>query len=460
MPNIALVDFGSTYTKLTIVNTESETILAGVKSPTTVSTDIMEGFDAAYKEAKAQGQFDSVDVTLACSSAGGGLAIVAIGIVPELTAKAAQMAALNAGGKVIKVFSYELCEEDVAEIDDIKPDIILLTGGTDGGNKTILLHNAKMLATLEGDYRILAACNRSAAGQVLGILRAAGKTVDQCENVMPALERLNIDNARETIRRIFLEDIIKAKGISNVETLIRGILMPTPSAVMNAIEALSRGLKNEDGLSDIIAVDIGGATTDVYSAATGLAEDAGVVLKGFKEPFIKRTVEGDLGVRYNAANIAAQAGIDCIAEFSGESQSAVTDLLEKIKRNYSYLPQTPAEKNIDIALGAKATDFAVTRHCGSHEVIYTPNGAVTVQTGKDLRGAKYIIGTGGPIVNVEAPEKILAEGRWCKTNPSSLRPTSPGFIVDKDYVLSAMGLLCGQYPAAALHIMKKSLRSC
>ena len=133
MKAILLIDFGSTYTKVTAVDVDSETILGTAQSYTTVQSDILNGLNnalALLRETIGPVEFSG---QYACSSAAGGLRMVAIGLVPELTANAARQASLGAGAKVIKTYSYGLTEGDLAEIDRIAPDICLLTGGTDGG---------------------------------------------------------------------------------------------------------------------------------------------------------------------------------------------------------------------------------------------------------------------------------------------------------------------------------------
>ena len=148
MANLLLIDFGSTYTKVTAVDVEQEVILGTASAMTTVTTDITDGLDRALATLADKIGARSYAKTLACSSAAGGLKMVAIGLVPELTAEAAKRAALGAGAKVLGVFCHELSELEMAEIATLAPEIILLAGGTDGGNKEVLLHNAAMLAQM------------------------------------------------------------------------------------------------------------------------------------------------------------------------------------------------------------------------------------------------------------------------------------------------------------------------
>ena len=152
--------------------------------------------------------------------------MITSGLVPELTAEAARQASLGAGAKVLKVYSFQLTEDDILEILDINPDIFLLVGGTDGGNVEVILHNAKMLASVAFDFPVIIAGNRTAARECERILQ--GHEVHIVENVMPKFGVLNIEPARLKIREIFLNKIIQAKGLSKAAELINGILMPTP----------------------------------------------------------------------------------------------------------------------------------------------------------------------------------------------------------------------------------------
>ena len=171
MKAVLLIDFGSTMTKVTAVDVETEEILGTSQSYTTIETDIINGLNNAVKLLKEKiGDVTFVE-QYACSSAAGGLRMVAIGLVPELTAKAARQASLGAGAKVIKTYSYELTESDLAEIDEINPDICLLTGGTDGGNKENIVFNAKMLARSQGKFPIIIAGNRNCADTCKEILK-------------------------------------------------------------------------------------------------------------------------------------------------------------------------------------------------------------------------------------------------------------------------------------------------
>ena len=137
MKAVLLIDFGSTFTKLTAVDLDSERLLGTAQAYTTVETGIHEGFQKGLALLEEETGPLVYEETYACSSAAGGLRMIAVGLVPDLTGKAARLASLGAGAKVLKVYGFELTGSDVAEIEAARPDIILLVGGTDGGNAAV-----------------------------------------------------------------------------------------------------------------------------------------------------------------------------------------------------------------------------------------------------------------------------------------------------------------------------------
>ena len=148
MKAVLLIDFGSTYTKVTAADLEEQRLIATAASYTTVQTDINDGLENALKLLEEKTGKIEYEARYACSSAAGGLRMIACGLVPELTAEAAKQASLGAGAKIMKVYSYQLTEDDAEEIAELNPDIFLLTGGTDGGNKDVVIDNAKVIASI------------------------------------------------------------------------------------------------------------------------------------------------------------------------------------------------------------------------------------------------------------------------------------------------------------------------
>ena len=454
MKPILLIDFGSTYTKLTAVDLESEALLGTTSSYTTVQTDINEGLQKGLAALeKKVGKLD-YHQCFACSSAAGGLRMVTSGLVPELTGEAAKLASLGAGAKVVGVYAFQLTEDDLQEIVSSKPDIFLLVGGTDGGNTECIVHNAKMLATVQPEFPIVIAGNRTAARECQRILQ--GCNVSVCPNVMPKFGVLNIEPTQQKIREIFLNRIIQAKGLSKVTTLLSDIMMPTPSAVLQAMELLAKGCEGEPGIGELVAVDVGGATTDVYSIADGMPEHMNTVYKGLPEPYAKRTVEGDIGMRYSIQGIVDAAGIQRVSMVSGLSPERIGELVADLKIHTDKVPDGEGElEALDFALASLAVEEAVSRHAGTIEETYTMMGQTFVQEGKNLTKVRQIVVTGGSLIHNSRVEEIAAHALYSSQNPASLRPKQAAVWVDKTYIIAAMGLLATRYPQTALRIMKK-----
>ena len=456
MKPILLIDFGSTYTKLTAVDVESETLLGTAASYTTVQTDINEGLEAGLQLLEEKTGKLIYEKCYACSSAAGGLRMITSGLVPELTGEAAKLASLGAGAKVVGIYAFQLTEDDLEDICQAKPDIFLLVGGTDGGNTECILHNARMLASIEPKFPIVVAGNRTAARECQRILKNCEVYV--CPNVMPKFGVLQIEPTQKQIREIFLNKIIQAKGLSKAAELLSDIMMPTPAAVLQAMELLAKGCEGEPGIGDLVAVDVGGATTDVYSIADGMPEHMNTVYKGLPEPYAKRTVEGDIGMRYSIQGIVDAAGLDRISQLSGLTKERVVELEEDLKQHTDKVPGGDEElEALDSALASMAIEEAVSRHAGTIEETYTMMGQTFVQSGKNLTKVKQIVVTGGSLIHTKRTEEIAAHALYSPAQPASLRPKAADVWVDRTYILAAMGLLSSYYPKTALRIMKKEL---
>ncbi len=456
MKPVLLADFGSTYTKVTAVDLEEEAILGTAEAYTTVETDINRGFAKALADLEDRTGPVAFVRRFACSSAAGGLKMIVSGLMPELTVAAARQATLGAGAKILKVYAFQLTREDVEEIRAARPDILLLVGGTDGGNAECILHNAGMLAALPPEWPIVAAGNRSAL-QECG-RRLSGHQVYLCENVMPKFGVLNTAPSQKQIREIFLNRIIQAKGLAQAAALMDGPLIPTPAAVMQAMELLAEGCPGESGLGQLMAVDVGGATTDVYSVAEGGPVKDTILYRGLPEPYVKRTVEGDIGMRYSIRGILEAAGPRRLAELSGLSEERALELVEYLSRHTEALPENDRElAALDYALACLAVETAMARHAGRLEQVYTAAGPAYVQTGKDLTGVEHIVATGGSLIHSPRVREIAAQGLYKAADPFSLRPKKARILVDRRYILAAMGLLTPHYPETALRIMKKEL---
>jgi uncharacterized protein (TIGR01319 family) len=201
-----------------------------------------------------------------------------------------------------------------------------------------------------------------------------------------------------------------------------------------------------------MVVDPGGATTDVHSVADGKPSVAGVIPQGLPEARVKRTVEGDLGMRHNAATIVEAMGLEAIATDAKLPPLRVSSLLGEIARDVERLPRDADEIALDQALVCAAVQKAVTRHCGTIATVYTATGPVTVQHGKDLSELAVVIGTGGALVHSRDPSAVLQRVLATSEEPLSLRPRHPRFLLDREYLLYACGLLGSVEPQAALEL--------
>jgi uncharacterized protein (TIGR01319 family) len=462
-----LVDFGSTHTKVLAVDLEDETIIGRSQAVTTVNEGITLGLNRALEQLFSVSGIKESDINqkFASSSAAGGLRMAAIGLVPALTLEAATQAALGAGAKVVWSSGYELDEEKMSEIEAANCDIILLSGGTDGGDKKVITHNAKILSTSGIEAPILVAGNRTAAGDVKKALNGSGKNFVFTENVLPSLETLNIEPVQNLIRDVFINKIIKAKGLNKAQDYIGDIVMPTPKATMEAASLLADGTEDEAGIGSLLVVEVGGATINIHSVDAGNPIDPHTVMRGLPEPRVKRTVEGDLGIRYNAPTIIEFLGAQpCLkklntlipdAQFDSE---ALIALSHDLSTNVGFVPKSNQGDCIDLVLAESAVAFAVKRHCGTLRHEFSLAGEIKVQKGKDLTRVKNIIGTGGIFKYGRWPEKILGAALFNQGEPWSLKPIAPKAYIDSEYLLYGMGLLAERYPAKALRIAKKYLK--
>jgi len=227
--------------------------------------------------------------------------------------------------------------------------------------------------------------------------------------------------------------------------------------VLQAAELLSEGYLDEKGIGDIVIVDIGGATTDMYSMCYA-SNRSDVVLHGLEEPYAKRTVEGDLGMRYSAPGIVKNLSEREIDFINREKDIDIVKEVNERYKNVHLLPHDERDAFIDQFLAEMCAYRAMQRHVGRiHEVI-TPMGKVFNQSGKDLTNVQYVIGTGGVIINSNQQKEILKQMTNILNDSTQLRPENPEFLVDQRYILAPMGLLSQKYPKLALKLMKENLK--
>ncbi len=439
-----LIDFGSTYTKVSLVNLDPPALIGRSQAPTTTETGLLNGLNKAL-EAFTPEQLDGIAVKKACSSAAGGLRIVAIGLVPELTVKAAREAALGAGARVMATYAFTLTDEDLDEIKELNPDLLLLSGGTDGGDRKNILENAARIAESGLSVPVVVAGNKSAASDVKKILAKRIPHVVVTRNVMPEINVLQVEPARQAIRDLYMQEITKAKGLDSIQQEV-GLAMPTPLAVMKAGELL-----NKISGKEVVIVDVGGATTDVHSFCDGKPKKGGCVLKGLPEPFAKRTVEGDLGMR-----VSLQTLLEVIEE--NDDLHDLTEYVDRINRERSLIAASEREKYFDRIFATACIREALLRHSGQLKEVFTPEGRLWIQQGKDLTEIDILIGTGGALVFADDAGSLLRAGLRLE-NPLHLTPRQPQLMLDHKYILYAMGLLAEDYPETAEALLKETLKS-
>jgi uncharacterized protein (TIGR01319 family) len=447
------VDFGSTFTKAIAVEVETASLLSSVQVPTTVESDITTGLIQALSLISCDAGIRALEKKdiLACSSARGGLRIVSIGFVADLSSKAAAMTALGAGAKIVGHYSYELTGQEMEEIEEISPDIVLLAGGTDGGDRKVITHNAGMLARSKlNKAQIIIAGNKAAHDEIKKIFSQTGKPVSFTRNIMPEIGKVDTEPCNEQVREIFIRSIVEAKGISRARSIVKDVIMPTPLAVLKAAKLLSEGFAGEEGLGELVVMDPGGATTDVHSITEGKPAKGNVVVKGLPEPYVKRTVEGDLGVRYNMATV-----LEILEKRNPGGVKA--GIFTRDMPGADKLPRTDSEFDFDYLLASVCIEVAMERHAGIIEEVCGPAGEMFVQRGKDLTRVESVIGTGGPVVFSKDPRQLLERVLFREENPYLLRPKNPRFYLDKHYILFGAGLLAQTDPGAALRLAKNNL---
>ena len=457
---VALADFGSTFTKLTLVEAQSGRLLATAQAPTTVHTDVMAGYATALKQAVTtfSEPYDIVE-KLAASSAGGGLRVAAVGLISDYAAAAARQAALNAGGKIELVLTGLLGPVDVETLETTAPKIVLFSGGTDGGQRRQVLDNAKALAGTRFTAHVIVACNRDVAKACAARFEAGGHTVEVVGNVLPQIREIDIEPARAAIHDAFIERVIRGKGLSQTEEFGRAVVMPTPEAVLGAARLLSDGLDSRSGIGNVLLVDIGGATTDVHSAVTLHPATPGITAEGLPPLPVTRSVQGDLGMCWSANGVYdADAGwLDQEARTLGLADGAVADGARRRHAAPEFLPAGEPDETIDRLLAVACIAQSLRRHCGRLSTVYVPNqGTSFVQEGLDLREVPRVIGTGGMLVHAAEAEQTMSRA-LARREDGFLTPTAPSVLLDKRYILAAAGLLATRDPAAAFSLLESEL---
>ncbi|MGB9749412.1 MAG: GlmL-related ornithine degradation protein [Caldisericia bacterium] len=440
---VLVVEIGSTITKVSAFNnlkSQNPVYLGkGISNTTTNEKDITIGLNNAIEDLKNKLKVDKLTWThmYGNSSAAGGLKMTVHGLVPEMTAKAAKEAALGAGAITKLITSGLISQYDLKKIEEIKPNIILLSGGVDYGEKDTVIENGKRLSTLKIKPPIIYAGNKAIQEEIKEIFIKKDFKVYITENVYPEIDKLNIEPVRKIIQKVFEEHIIHAPGMEKIREFIEGEIIPTPGAVMNSFILLY------DEIGDVMGFDVGGATTDVHSVTEGKIEKDSIVV--YPEPTAKRTVEGDLGVFVSSQNV-----VNLFDEIE----------VEKIKKYLKYLKPIPKTKNeifITKELGKMCVKTSLLRHVGEVRFLYTPTGKLKAIYGKDLRGIKYVVGTGGVLTQIPSMKNYLNEIYKNIYDERILLPKNPKILIDKNYIFSSIGTISKIYKEASKKLLLKSL---
>jgi uncharacterized protein (TIGR01319 family) len=425
--DLLVLEVGSTITKANGFRRTGDGVLEhvaqGFAATSVAAGDVGVGVDAAVADLRATSGLTTAGAEVFVnSSAAGGLRMTVHGLTQGMTARAAREAALGAGAIVVLVTAGALGQDDLEQVREVDPNMILLAGGVDHGEQDIVLHNARALASSGLRAPVLFAGNVAVRRAVRRMFDEAGIPLAIADNVFPDIDQLAVEPVRALVHEEFNRHIIHAPGMARLGALSEWPILPTPGAVLLAAEQFARAV------GDCVVVDVGGATTDVHSVTAGSPE--WLARTTDPEPHSKRTVEGDLGVFVNAGNIVALAGQPDWAKDLSHLRAT---------------PRTEVEQELTRRLCAFAVSTAARRHAGSVSDLYTPTGRVQVVRGKDLTAVRWVVGTGGALTRVPGGTEIL---RSICLGPGRhlLPPKEARILLDRDYRFSALGTLAQAYP--------------
>jgi uncharacterized protein (TIGR01319 family) len=398
------VDIGSTFTKAALVDLATGALLCTTQAPTTLD-DVVTGV------LSATAGFADVPV-VACSSAGGGLRLAVVGYEELISAEAGHRAALSAGARVVHVAAGVLDDAALAALRGSAPDVVLLVGGTDGGEASVMQANARVLACADWSVPVVLAGNVAVRAEVAAVLRAGGLPVTEADNVLPDIGRLAPESARKAIRAVFLEHVIGGDKLSTDPRLRAWVRAVTPDAVLEGVAVLV-GVLTSSKVS-VVALDVGGATTDVYCVPDPDAEQATLGREAVGVPARRRTVEGDLGVSWSVDALRSAAAAE-------------------------GLP-VPGDDALDLT--EAAATIALRRHLRA-EAAYGPSGA-------SARSATLVVLSGGVFRHADtgAVDRVIARLAADTGGAGSVVGGTP-VIVDRRYALAPIGLLAADHPDAA-----------
>ncbi len=413
------LDVGSCWTKAVLVQPDGT--LAGFAEHPTTGADVLAGVDAAVAGVAASSgrSGDALDV-LACSSAGGSLRLAVVGVERLAAVEAAHQVCRSAGARVVHVHAGPLEGGAVRELRSNQPGVVLLIGGSDGDDPEVLLHNASRIARARGRYPVVLAGNSSARDDALSLLRATGRTVTACPNVVPRPGEIAPEAARAAVAELFSRHVLGV-GTSAVGPRFRRMVRTrTPVAVSEGVAALA-GVAG----TGVAVVDVGSATTDVHSASP----DPG------SGPAPLATVEGDLGVRSSASGILVEAQTEGIVD--PVEADLLAPAVETLVTSGASVPTDHGSAAEDRRLAAVAAVVALRRHLRR------------LDTGRERIG--LVVLTGG-VFRQRDRAALIAVAETVRRDPGLMELAGDVEVrVDSGSVLAPAGLLAthGRAGAAA-----------
>ncbi len=433
---VICVDFGSTFTKALLVDLAPGRVAAAAEHRTTIDTDVLDGYDACLASLVDQDARAADAPTLACSSAGGGLRIAVVGNEELVTAEAGRRVALSSGGKVVAVFAAGR-GDDLRQVPASEPDVVLLTGGTDGGNPEPILASARQLVTTWSGPVVVAG-DVEAREDVAAIL--SGNPLVVAPNIVPRIGVLAPEGARTAIRELFLSHVIGGKHLSSRDDFLAMVQGATPDVVLTGVELLA------EVAGDTVVVDVGGATTDVHSVVELDPEEAGLSREVVATTRVTRTVEGDLGMRWSAVTTVEAA-----------ERGDLATAARRRRDDPAFVPHDDAESEVDEEIAREAVGLALRRHAGRSKVVVSPEGRVLERSGKDLREVDLLVGSGGVLRHGRpgVAGRVFAGSTGEHVEGGWQLPRRAGVLVDTDYVLAAAGLLAVDHRDAARRLVRR-----
>lgn len=445
--DILVAEIGSTTTVMNAfdkLDTDHPVFLGQGQARTTVEEgDVSIGLELAVEDLKRNLGLNALSwgQMLASSSAAGGLRMTVHGLVYDMTVRAARETCLGSGGVIQFVTAGRLRRSDCKKIEEIKPNIIFLAGGTDYGERETALDNAELLMERFPDIPIIYAGNIANHEEIKLMAEEFGTEVYLTENVYPSLDQINTEPARLLIHRVFEENIIHSAGMEKIRELVTGPIIPTPGAVMQA------AILAEKQLGNVMVLDVGGATTDVHTVAEHNPVNEEYYLQA--EPKAKRTVEGDLGVFVNRRHL--------VEKFNEEEKAARLPDAEVFLQEMAQIPRSAEEIRFVEELTAKACELAIERHVGRWIEIFAASGSMRYIEGKDCSAVHYVIGTGGALTRLPKGLEILRETIKGSNKKQLSPPADAKILLDKQYIMASLGVLSKIRPEAAARLLETDL---